>query len=198
MSHLQQYIIGKMRGEGYHGREGHPGAYDALDVAARLIRPQSYLEIGVYDGGSLFSVLRASPQMNRLVLCDLFGHDWISWGIGNGGAAPGTHAHIDKLLAHLNYRGQVDFMVGDSREMVPKVQGPFDMAFVDGDHSHDIAFTDAMNAYPLVRPGGLLVMDDSSRSEVAAAIGELKDKVSLRHLFTIEDGFDATSVFEKV
>src|SRR2546429_8590518 len=106
-------ILERIQSLGFTGRTGHPAAYDALDIAARVIRPTSYLEIGVYDGGSLMSVLQAAPVLSRIVLCDLFAHDWISWGRGNGGAARGTHAHIDRLLATQNYHGQVDFLIGD-------------------------------------------------------------------------------------
>ncbi len=194
------YILDRIQRMGYAGRTGHPCAYDALDIAARIVRATSYLEIGVYDGASLFSVLQAVPTVRRLALCDLFGHDWVSWGSGNGGAPAGTHAHIDRILALLQYPGQVQFLVGDSRDLVPVLprSEQFDLAFVDGDHSHDIALTDATNVWPLLRLGGILVMDDAGRSEVSSAIGILLDRYQMRHLFTLDDGADATAVYEKV
>ena len=193
------HTLNKMQALGYSGRTGHPCAYDALDIAARLIRPTSYLEIGVYDGGSLLSVLQSAPDLNHLVLCDLFAHDWISWGRGNGGAPAGTHAHIDQLLAASGYRGEVQFLVGDSRQLIPQLpRAPqFDLIFVDGDHSHEAALADFQNVWPLLRAGGLLAMDDSSRAEIAPICEAIESEYHARKLFTLNDGADATTLFEK-
>jgi predicted O-methyltransferase YrrM len=193
------YVLNQIQSHGFTGRTGHPCAYDALDIAARLVQARSYLEIGVYDGGSLFSVLSATP-VSRLALCDLFAHDWISWGRGNGGAARGTHAHIDKILADFNYHGQVQFLVGDSRELIPLLprDEQFDLIFVDGDHSHEAAIADFQNVWPLLRVGGLLAMDDSSRAEIAPICTLIEEGFHARKLFMLDDGADTTTIFEKV
>lgn len=193
-------MLNRIQSLGFTGRTGHPCAYDALDIAARLVRARSYLEIGVYDGGSLFSVLQASTPLSRLVLCDLFAHDWIMWGRGNGGAPAGTHAHIDQILALRNYQGSVDFCVGDSKQLVPRLpkDQPFDLIFVDGDHSYEAAIVDFRNVWPLSPVGGLIVMDDSSRPELQRVCQEIESVYQMRPLFMLDDGADTTTVYEKV
>lgn len=194
------YMLERMTSLGYAGRTGHPAAYDALNLAARLVRPQSYLEIGVFDGGSLFSVLLTASGLSRIVLCDLFAHDWISWGRGNGGAPRGSHEHIDKLLADQGYRKQVQFLIGDSRALIPTLSRTeqFDLIFVDGDHSHEAALADFHNVWPLLRVGGLLVMDDSSRAEIVPICTLIEEEFKARKLFMLDDGADTTTVFERV
>jgi predicted O-methyltransferase YrrM len=194
------YMRDRIQSLGYSGRTGHPCAYDALNLAARLVQPKSYLEIGVFDGGSLFSVLISAAGISRLTLCDLFAHDWISWGRGNGGAPRGSHAHVDKILSERGYHGQVEFLVGDSRELIPKLprEPQFDLIFVDGDHSHEAALADFQNVWPLLRVGGLLVMDDSSRAEIAPICKLIEEDFKARKLFTLDDGADTTTIFERV
>ena len=165
-------------------RPGHPSTYEALDRAARALHPTSYLEIGVHDGASMLATLSAAP-ITRLVLCDLW---------------PGrTHAHINRVLEYLNYRGSVRFLSGDSRVLIPRlpVTEPFDMILVDGDHSIEMALTDVRNTVPLLRVGGYLVLDDSSRPELAPACELLVNCFHMRQLFTLSDELDAVTVYEK-
>ncbi len=194
------YIFDKIKALGFSGRTGHPCAYDALDIAARLVQAESYLEIGVLDGGSLFSVLHSAPRLSRLVLCDIFADDWMKWGPGNNGAPAGSHAHIDKILADWPYLGQVEFLVGDSHELIPLLPRSvqFDLIFVDGGHSYEDAIRDFKNVWPLCRIGGLIVFDDSSRLVIQPICKLIREKYRMRELFVLDDGADTTTVFEKV
>lgn len=187
-------ILPRLLENGFTGRTGHPGGYDAIDRAARLIDPESYLEIGVLDGASALTVINAAPRLKRIVLCDQFGEQWRTLAGGSHGESP-----VQRLGRYLNgYTSRIEFMEGDSNAIIPTLKGPFDLITVDGSHDYNIARNDILNTLPLLRVGGLLVWDDSSRSEMQRITAELLQPAKMRHVFTVDDGADATSVYEKV
>ncbi len=137
------------------GREGYDH-HDALTSICAWLRPESYLEVGVDGGGSLASVVKASlPTLNRVVLCDIWNPRHFDHGFS-------THEHIARMLQEYEYRGEVTYLDGDSRILVPQLPlvETFDLASVDGDHTFDTCFADLVNCWVRLRPGGVLVADD--------------------------------------
>lgn len=136
---------------------GEPGMdlHEALRAAIKLLKKvDSYLEIGVDGGGSLNTVL-CEGIPSRIVLCDIWNPEYCD----HGDAKP----HVIEILAY--FGAEALFLDGDSKDTVPVLQEPFDLVTVDGDHSPEGAYADLMNAWPLVRPGGILVMDDIHHPE---------------------------------
>ena len=82
----------------------------------------------------------------------------------------------------LNYfNASALFLDGDSKQLIPTLTGSFDLVLVDGDHSIEGARADLQNAWPLVRPGGILVMDDICHPEypwLGDVLAEFLDDVS--------------------
>lgn len=116
-------------------------------------QPDSYLEIGVREGDSLIVVLGACKP-DRITLCD-------SWGVGYGGTGRGNHDHIVTLLNRLNVNTSTfNFVDGDSHNTIKTIKEEFKFVMVDGDHSEEGARQDLTEAWPLVKPGGILFMDD--------------------------------------
>lgn len=62
------------------------------------------------------------------------------------------------------YPGRHELVIGDSLETLPRYAGQrphvFDLVFVDGGHSKEIADSDIRHACDLARPGGLVIVDD--------------------------------------
>lgn len=134
---------------------GNPGElWDLLEQLCRETIVRSYLEVGVSDGGSLRRVVSGNKNLEHLVLCD-------QWTATYGGSGRGSNAHIKRLLAELEYKGDTHFLDGDSKVQIPTLRGcKFDLVNVDGDHSDAGALIDLTNCWPLVAPGGFLTFDD--------------------------------------
>lgn len=68
-----------------------------------------------------------------------------------------------RLLEDAGVDHFVDFVEEDSLTALPRLVTEaqrFDFAFVDGGHTFDCVFADTLYLCRLVRPGGLIVLDD--------------------------------------
>jgi predicted O-methyltransferase YrrM len=129
----------------------------ALTACADLIKPQSYLEIGVRRGRSMAVVAAACPESS------IAGFD--SWVPDYAGMAnPGTD-FVRKEMFKLGYGGSLELIRGNSHETIQQYfqQHPnafFDLATVDGDHSEAGARQDLKEVKPRIKIGGVVVFDD--------------------------------------
>ena len=115
-----------------------------LTMLTRMIRPQRVLELGTFTGYS--------------ALC-------FAMGMEPGGTVDtieGNDEYTDDLLAVFREAGHEDTIrlhVGDALEIIPTLEGPFDMVFIDAnkrvypDYYHLVR--------PLVRPGGYILADNT-------------------------------------
>jgi predicted O-methyltransferase YrrM/organic radical activating enzyme len=110
----------------------------------------SYLEIGSMCGIIAMSLAEKYP--NRQFTCvDAF----VS---GHGTIAGEKETFLRNLREHnLN---NVELIEGDSLDVVPTLSGPFDVVFIDGNHSYEYVLGDALNCWRLLAPGGSIVFHD--------------------------------------
>jgi predicted O-methyltransferase YrrM len=126
-------------------------------AAAGLVRPQNYLEIGVWRGRSTSVVGATWPT------CDIYGFDmWIPdyYGVDN----PGPD-FVREQLARAGHKGKLELISGDSRETLPAFLRAhpdlyFDMITIDGDKSIPGCASDFAHALPRLKVGGIVVFDD--------------------------------------
>lgn len=125
---------------------------------------RNVLEIGVHGGHSLLLTLLAAPQAH--VTCV----DLCAW------------SHTARCVAYLQsqFPGRVTLLRGSSRDVLPLVQGVFDLVHVDGDHSYEGAKFDMEHAHRLSAPDTVFVFDDYYDG-IARAVDELG------HLFELVD-----------
>jgi predicted O-methyltransferase YrrM len=131
----------------------------ALLGLARVLQPAAYLEIGVRRGRSLAMVASQAPACH-IVGCDLFIEGYA--GMDN----PGPD-FVRAELARIGFSGRLDFLVGDSHEVLPDYfrthpDAFFDLITVDGDHSETGALADLQTVMPRMKIGGVLIFDDVS------------------------------------
>ncbi len=123
----------------------------ALAEANRLLRDIDYLEIGTQEGGSALAAFE-SAHIGHATLID-------TWGVQYGGSGRGSQQHIIELLGPERMERTV-IITGDSHAVVPTLNHSFDFIFVDGDHSEAGCPADMNNCLPLLRPLGVMLVDD--------------------------------------
>ena len=162
------------------GLERHPDAWRFADINTALLaladglRPKSYLEIGVRRGRSLAMVASVCPAC-EIVACDMFVDGYA--GMDN----PGPEL-IRSELARMGFTGHLEFLVGDSHDVVPahfrtRQDRFFDLITVDGDHSEAGARADLETVMARLKIGGALVFDDISNPSHPELAGVWRDVV---------------------
>jgi len=147
------------------GRYGYMGTRDVefLRWAANSPLDGALLNIGCYRGLSCSVLATIAGTMNRgpLVCVDPFLEAY-----GQSVLAPDPPAPYEEWDANMracNVRQFILHFRQRSGEALPKLleRGmSFRLIFVDGSHDERDVLEDMRNSWPLLRPGGLLVLDD--------------------------------------
>lgn len=118
-----------------------------LALLVGLVGARRILEIGTFTGYSALSMVEALPSDGELVTLEA------------------RAEHAAKAREHLDAAGvgdRVAIVEGPASESLPRLDGPFDLAFIDADKASYPEYFEAVLA--LVRPGGLIVADNVLRS----------------------------------
>lgn len=128
-----------------------------LVAIGELMKPKSYLEIGVFHGRSMSVLAAICPE------CALYGFDlWISDYASLDNPGPD---YVREQLKRVGHVGPATFISGNSHETLPRffAENPnlfFDVITVDGDHTYDGTAQDVCDVIPRLKVGGFLVFDD--------------------------------------
>lgn len=156
-----------------------------LMLLARAIGARHILEIGTLGGVSTIWLARGLTEDGDLVTLEIDRH------------------HAEVARANLTAAGvsdRVDIRVGPARQhlqtMLEEGQGPFDLAFIDADKQSSIAYVEACSQ--LVRPGGLIVVDNVVREGAILDEGASDPRdAAIRELYgyvAAHPGLDATAL----
>ncbi|WP_375202132.1 class I SAM-dependent methyltransferase [Hyphococcus sp.] len=121
-----------------------PWEAEYLFIQAARAR-EGIVETGRFHGGSTFVMACANADA-PIHSIDL---------------APQDDAQLLSVLKQFDVGSNVDLIVGDSRKTRYDQIGAFDFLFIDGDHSYEGCFDDLNNWFPLLSPGGHVVLHDS-------------------------------------
>jgi caffeoyl-CoA O-methyltransferase len=155
-----------------------------LRMLVRLARARRVLEVGTFTGYSALCMAEGLPDDGELVTCDV---DAEAVAVGQRHWAQSPHGR--KIHARL----------GPALETMATLVGPFDLAFIDADKTNYTRYYEA--ALPLLRPGGLVVADntlwsgrvlapetESDRAIVAFNAHVARDTRVEKVLLTVRDG----------
>jgi caffeoyl-CoA O-methyltransferase len=146
-----------------------------MQLLVRLMGAKNCLEIGVFTGYSSLAVALALPANGRIVACDV-SEKWTAiarkyW------IEAGVTAKIDLRIAPA--LSTLDALIASGEA------GSFDFAFIDADKINYLAYYE--RALTLVRPGGLIVVDNTlwggqvidkkSKNEETHAIRQFNDQL---------------------
>jgi predicted O-methyltransferase YrrM len=123
------------------------------------LRPERYLEIGTFEGGSARIVCQALDALN--VPTAMFLVD----------PKPQLSPETWSILRH---RAQV--FPGTSPEILPHVAeaaaAPFDFVLIDGDHSYQGCLRDALGVFAHLKVGAYILFHDAFFPEVRRAVDD--------------------------
>lgn len=71
-----------------------------------------------------------------------------------------------------------EFFTCDTRDGLPEevLTRKFDLINVDGDHSYEGAYGDLCRVWPLLNPGGIIIVDDLGMVDVKRAVEQFRDE----------------------
>jgi predicted O-methyltransferase YrrM len=112
----------------------------------------NYLEIGTFEGASL-SYMFNNVMLNKLskaTVIDPFDN------------FNGSQNQLQIFKSNLQpYLDRITIIEGYSQNELNKlIPNSFDLIYVDGDHTSQAVFTDAMLSFPLLKSGGIMIFDD--------------------------------------
>jgi predicted O-methyltransferase YrrM len=143
------------------------------------------LETGCGSGLSALSILRATVP---------------------NGAGPGGHVIMDpeqdsffqgvgkRLIKDSGAWENVEFHLERSQIVMPRLWAEgriFDAVFIDGDHKFDGVFCDAYYAHRLLKPGGILVIDDVWMDAVYLACHFLEESYRYVNIEELRKGYSS-------
>ena len=115
-----------------------------------LIKSRGYKSLIEIGTGTGFSTLYFSLAISE-------GGDFLdSLDLSPGASANGRDL-LSRFPVDLNL---VNFLVGDSRELIPTLNKEYDFCLIDGSHEYQTSKEDFLNIYPKIRPGGAIAFHD--------------------------------------
>ncbi len=128
-----------------------PNQGKLLHLLARMLRARAILEIGTLGGYSTIWLARALEKGGRVISLEL----------------DPKHAIVaQENVARARLTHMVDVHVGAALDLLPTLEGPFDMIFIDADKPNIPAYFEW--AVKLARPGALIVVDNVIREGAVA------------------------------
>ena len=113
-------------------------------------RISNALEIGSFEGRSA-NWLLTNRNVGHLTCVDPFAHN------ADACSNPEYSNRFDRNVLD-KFGEKVTKVVGYSPDAVP--EGEYDFIYIDGEHSYNQAMRDLERAWPMLTPGGLMIVDD--------------------------------------
>ena len=152
----------------------------ALSMISHMIRPKRILELGTFTGYSALCLAEGLAEGGQLV----------------------TIEHNDELeetikrnLSRSSLCNLIELIIGDCKSELKKIEGPFDLVFIDADKREYCTYLDLV--YPLVPVGGFILADNTlwDGHIIDAAYDKDKQTLGLR---AFNDRLAADERFEQV
>lgn len=130
--------------------------------------PKKIAEIGFNAGHSALLILHSLSPTSEMRIFDL-----------------NNHGYSTKAFQYLSqhYSQLKEMIIGDSMKSLPEYiakrpeeKGSYDIIHVDGGHQRDIVYSDAFYADLLLKPGGVMILDDTNIEYIQNLIDRLLKK----------------------
>jgi caffeoyl-CoA O-methyltransferase len=114
-----------------------------LEALIAISGARRVLEVGTFTGFGALTMASALPQDGRVVTLER-----------DEDTAAVARSHIERS----EHAGKIELIVGDAREELTRLEGPFDLVFIDAWKGDYINYYEAV--LPLLSPRGIIVADN--------------------------------------
>jgi caffeoyl-CoA O-methyltransferase len=115
-----------------------------LGALVRSLRAKRILELGTFTGYSSISMALALPSDGRVITCDVDEE---------------TTEIARRYAAEAGVAGRIDYRTGPALDTIAKLDGEFDLVFIDADKPNYLNYYEA--TLPKLAAGGLMILDNT-------------------------------------
>ena len=115
-----------------------------LKMLVRLHHPQRILEIGTYTGYATLCLAEGLPEGGEVHTVEIDDE---------------MEDFIREEFNRSHLKDRIRLHIGDIREVLPRIDGLFDMVYIDGDKREYCDYYDCV--FERVRPGGVILADNT-------------------------------------
>ena len=115
-----------------------------LKMQVRMHRPKRILEIGTYTGYATLCLAEGLPENGEIHTVEIDDE---------------MEDFIREQFSHSEYKDKIKLHIGDVMEIVPNLDGMFDMVYIDGDKREYCDYYDLV--FNKVRSGGVILADNT-------------------------------------
>ena len=114
-----------------------------LELFVKMLQPKTILEIGTYTGYSGICMARGLSTSGKLITLDI-------------------NDELEKMVSGFfkesGLSDQIDYRLGNALELIPEIEGPFDLVFIDADKINYQRYYDLI--IDKVPAGGIILADN--------------------------------------
>lgn len=114
-----------------------------LSMISHMVQPKRILEIGTYTGYSAICLAEGLTEDGKLITLDK-----------NEEVEEMVRGYFEKA----GISDQIDYRIGDAMSLIPDIEGPFDLVFIDADKKNYLNYFNLV--FEKVRIGGFIIADN--------------------------------------
>jgi caffeoyl-CoA O-methyltransferase len=114
-----------------------------LRMFSLMMRPQRILEVGTYTGYSAICLAEGLSEGGKLFTIDINEE---------------LHGMVQRYVEKAGMSDRIEAIVGNAREIIPTLEGPFDLVFIDADKENYATYFDLV--IDRMTMGGFIIADN--------------------------------------
>lgn len=114
-----------------------------LRMFSLMMRPKRILEVGTYTGYSAICLAEGLREGGKLFTIDINEE---------------LHEMVQRYLEQAGMSDRVEAIIGNAREIIPTLEGPFDLVFIDADKENYSTYFDLV--IDRMTAGGFIIADN--------------------------------------
>lgn len=114
-----------------------------LSMISHMLKPERILEIGTYTGYSAICLAEGLAENGKLITLD---------------KNEEIEAMVRDYFEEAGLSNKIDYRIGDAMSLIPDIEGPFDLVFIDADKKNYLNYFNLV--FEKVRIGGFIVADN--------------------------------------